>query len=657
MLKAVPIRLAEWFHLKEHTMKAWLHTRQHWVLFVLLLALAACSGGGGGGQGGSAQGAAAAPGTTRAIYDQNGGVGKPDNAIEVYIVYAPESQTYMPEIIRQFNQAYANGTNPLTGQSLAQGERPVYVWGTDPVDGGSSGTVAQDIINTLSVSNYDAVYRPTIFAPSVSHWLSIVNYETSQQVFDVFASSGTALTPVIIAGWESRVNAIRQTLGVDSLGWDDLLAVLNSPNGWCDFGVENCRRAVYYGQADPNHSSTGLSATIEQYYACARSTGVLDATERLDRNTVLNSTVQSCVYGIQQLVRHYSRRTEDFLEYIGQGPEFLDFVMLEETDLICINTGGRQGDEQCTRPQEPLVAIYPEEGTFWHEHPFGILNTSWVSPEQRAAAQVFTDFVLTSGPQTLIMQQGFRPANPDVQLGYPFTPENGITLEGPPTILDIPETDALIAIQENWGQIKRQADVILLVDVSGSMAGERIDNAREGIITLLESLPNSTRIGLVSFSDRVTIWDPLDNFENNQALVRYHVNCDGPRDSRFPAFRFASCLEPGGSTSLYTALRVTVDIADATSNPERMRIVILLSDGQDTCEAEGCATLEDVVTKIERTRQSVNPIIIFPIAYGITSDDPAMRALRTIADTSRTQVILGDTGEIAAILQLLSGYF
>jgi Ca-activated chloride channel family protein len=81
---------------------------------------------------------------------------------------------------------------------------------------------------------------------------------------------------------------------------------------------------------------------------------------------------------IKELIRHCSRRTTEFKEYIAQGSDYLDFVALEEKDLIFINEGKTE-----FQPPERLVALYPKEGTFWHEHPFGIVNVDWVKPRNR----------------------------------------------------------------------------------------------------------------------------------------------------------------------------------------------------------------------------------------------------------------------------------
>ncbi len=84
---------------------------------------------------------------------------KPDNAVEISIVYAPESEQYLPEAIDNFNQSFKDGINPVTGQAMAEDERPIWVEGRP----GSSGTVHQGIINAIIAPNNQNVEQPTIF--------------------------------------------------------------------------------------------------------------------------------------------------------------------------------------------------------------------------------------------------------------------------------------------------------------------------------------------------------------------------------------------------------------------------------------------------------------------------------------------------------------
>ncbi|MFQ3658157.1 MAG: extracellular solute-binding protein, partial [Anaerolineae bacterium] len=412
--------------------------RGRWVLSVLvaLAVLAGCTGDGGGSSSAA-----------------------PANAIEITIIYAPESADYLPTIMNQFNESYRQGINPVTGQRLAAGERPIFITGRD----GSSGTVMQGIVNAVLTPNSENVARPTIFQPSVRHWLALANYQARRELFDLADSPATANAPVVMAIWESRLRAIQQTVGYDNIGWEELLMVMNSANGWQDFGLPNARRTVFYGHTDPFVSSTGLSTLIAEFYAAARSVGINERT--LSLSTVNNEEVRAGVRAIEQLIRHYSTRTTEFKNYIAQGPDYLDFVALEENDLIAINRG-----LTAYQPPERLVALYPKEGTFFHDHPMAIVNANWVTDEQRAAARIFIDYVRLPAQQEYIMGFGFRPVIAGVPLGFPFEAQYGVTKEGPSVLLDPPPPDVIAAVQNTWEFVKKQADIILLIDVSGSMA-------------------------------------------------------------------------------------------------------------------------------------------------------------------------------------------
>src|SRR5690606_793899 len=119
----------------------------------------------------------------------------------------------------------------------------------------------------------------------------------NRTLFDLADSPGTALAPVVMAIWQSRLEAIQQTVGYEEIGWEELLDVLNSPNGWQDYGFPDGRRTVYYGHTDPYISSTALSTLIAEYYAAARANGIMD--RRLSLEAVANPDVQQGVRDIE----------------------------------------------------------------------------------------------------------------------------------------------------------------------------------------------------------------------------------------------------------------------------------------------------------------------------------------------------------------------
>ena len=84
------------------------HKRLIGILLIMLAGILAACDFGGAGPSGVAQS------------------GKPADAIDVSIIYAPESALYMPRVIQDFNQLSKEGKNPVTGQPLASGEKPVW---------------------------------------------------------------------------------------------------------------------------------------------------------------------------------------------------------------------------------------------------------------------------------------------------------------------------------------------------------------------------------------------------------------------------------------------------------------------------------------------------------------------------------------------------
>ncbi|HID99538.1 MAG TPA: extracellular solute-binding protein [Thiotrichaceae bacterium] len=558
--------------------------------------------------------------------------------VEISIIYAPEEAAYLVDAIKEFNESYRNGKDPKTGKTLAKDESPILVKG----EAGSSGVIAKAIINAIINPDNEHGKKPTIFSPSVSHWLSLVNYKTRyktrQSVFDLKNKDeirDTARAPVVIAIWESRLKAIQAKHGEKPVGWEELLAVLNSPKGWADYGIKTTHNDVYYGHTDPFVSSTALSTLISEFYASARYHAKNPNLSHLKLAQVKDKKVQQGVRNIEHLIRHYSSRTTEFKEYIAQGPDYLDFVALEENDLIYIN----QQREKASDQEDKLVALYPKEGTFIHGHPFAILNAAWVNKEQRKAAKTFTDFILSKDIQEKVLAHGFRPVNSDVTLAYPITQKYGVDPKQPFKILPTPTGKVVAAIQKNWKLVKKQTDVLLLIDTSDSMNSEdKLGQAKEAALVFLDKMSQKNRVGLISFNNKVKLRVPLNYYEANKANLRQEVKQ----------------LSSSGLTSLYDAILRAFEILKKVGSQDKQRrinAVVVLSDGHDTSSN---ATLESVELAIEAHRQVRNPIIVLPVAYGSRYDHDTLFA---IAEKSATKVKYGNPNTIQEIFENIGSFF
>lgn len=547
--------------------------------------------------------------------------------VEISIVYAPECDLYMPQVIEEFNSAYEKGSDPLTGKKLAASDMRIFVKG----EGGSSGTIHSYIVNAVNGINTNQVSRPTIFCPSVSHWLRLVNYETNREVFKLNEAVPTANAPVVMAIWESRLNLIKAKNPGEAIGWEQLIEVLKSPNGWADYGLrDGSHKKIYYGHTDPFVSSTALSTLIAEYFASAKYLAGKEDLEQLTMENVRDEKIQSQVRQIENLIKHYSSRTTEFKEYIAQGPNYLDFVALEENDLIYINQGKTQ-----YKPPEKLVALYPKEGTYIHEHPFAVPYTDWVTPEQREAAKVFTDYVLTDGVQRLVMLNGFRPANTNVALADPISMINGVDPSEPRAILPNPAPETIMTIQQNWHFVKKRGFVYVLLDTSGSMDGEKLNNALSAIKIFAERMPTENRVGLMGFSNKVDEIIPIELLETNKSKLLIGL----------------SEIYAEGGTAMYDGLLTTINTMNENIDPDAIRAIVLLSDGKDN---RSKASLYDVVEVLQNLQQSDSPIMVVPVAYG---NDADISALNSLARASSTKVQVGDTGDIGKLLEVISSYF
>ncbi len=214
-----------------------------------------------------------------------------------------------------------------------------------------------------------------------------------------------------------------------------------------------------------------------------------------------------------------------------------------------------------------------------------------------------------------------------------------MTLEGPKNMLDVPSADVIIAIQESWSLVKKQADIMLVIDISGSMLDEdKIGQAKQAALAFLDRMDSNNRVGLAVFNEQVQTLVPLGNFETVEPKLRSAINN----------------LRANGGTALYTAVSGVVGDLNKETDTDRIRAVVVLSDGADTSSADNGDTLSDALTEIEASRGALNPVIVIPVAYGSNAD---IGTLGSIARASSTNVQSGDPNNILRILDIIGSYF
>lgn len=480
--------------------------------------------------------------------------------------------------------------------------------------------------------------RPVIWSPASSAWGAILDQRLAEQGLPPMAGTGTPFmnTPLVIA----MPRPMAEALGWPDtpIGWSDILGLATSSEGWARFGHPEWG-PFRLGKTNPNFSTSGLSALIAQNYAAVGSTRDLSMEDLAKPQTVeFNRAVESAVV-------HYGDTTLTFLnnwyraDQEGTALQYVSAVAVEEKSVIDYNSGNPDGKldpgEEPRPPRIPLVAIYPKEGTLFSDNPFFVLDADWVSAQEREGAQLFEAFVQQPENQQRVLEFNFRPGNPEVAIGPPIVPENGVDPDQPQTLLEVPSPPVMVELLDRWAEQRKSARVLLVVDVSGSMkerAGRdgpetKLDLAKRAAIDSLDEFKDDDLVGLTVFS---TGLGP-DGTDFTVDLVPIGPMSANAGDLR----RQIEGLFPTNGTPLYDVTASSFQTMYDGFDPSRINAVVLLTDGKnDDGEISDDQRQLDTTLALLRDRSQGElgrPVRVFTIGYGADAD---LSVLRQIAEAT-----------------------
>jgi Ca-activated chloride channel family protein len=325
----------------------------------------------------------------------------------------------------------------------------------------------------------------------------------------------------------------------------------------------------------------------------------------------------------------YGRQSPALLDLMArEGPSFLHAAAVPEADVIRFNI--ERGDEL----QFPLAFIFPSEGTIWADHPYCVLdNADWVTGEQVQGAAMFLDYLLAQEQQELAIDNFLRPLDTSIALHAPLDLENGTDPRiSPETVRSLPSPDADVsaAVIDLFNITKRKATIIIVLDVSGSMEGDKIKSATEATAQFLRRLDNNDEVALLTFSsDVVVLAEPQP-----VSVVAEDLS------------RRVTSLIADGNTALYDAvcqaaeLAAELQAADEAAGESRLYGIVLLSDGEDTV---GNPTGNQMFAFCLPNNAEADGVKIYPIAFG---EDAAEEILSQIASVTGGSMFTADPNSI-----------
>jgi Ca-activated chloride channel homolog len=421
-----------------------------------------------------------------------------------------------------------------------------------------------------------------------------------------------AVTPIVIAAWEQTAR---------DLGWPD------KPVSWNSLQARAQSDANFKWSHPSTAYASGLLATLAEFYAGAGVQRGLTAEMAQAPDTV------AFVSAVEKTVRHYGEGELPTIQRVQQeGPKSLDAFVVSEQLVVAYNTG------VFGKPPAALVALYPAEGTLWADHPLALLETPTVTANQRRTFQALREFLGTADTQKLVLQAGYRPADLNIPLsgpGSPLTAANGVNPKEPQTTLQLPSADVVSVVQATWALTKRQANVVLVVDTSGSMRGTKIENMRTALRTFISQIPSDQeRVGMVEFNTTVSNIVELDKLATNRDKLTRDI----------------SDMQASGNTALLDAVATAYNRLQQQGDPARINAVVVMTDGLENASG---TTLSELINGIKAGNQRV-PVMIFCVAYGSDADH---NMLQQLADATGGQVRDGTPDTIQNLYKILSQYF
>ncbi len=362
--------------------------------------------------------------------------------VALSIVYGSEKQTWLDPLIQQYN-AEKHKTDE---GSVIQ------------VTGTPLGSI--DALNQM----LSGQLQPTVWSPASSLYIPVAQAEWSKKFgkdLTLSTPKDLVLSPVVIAMWQPMAEALGWPQ--KALGWSDIAALSTSEQGWEAYGYPEWG-SFKFGHTHPGYSNSGLAAVLAEVYAgTGKSRG-------LTLDDLQSNSLKTFLTGVESSIIHYGTSTGFFgTRMFERGPSYLSAAVLYENLVVEQETARLSGQSQ----QPPVVAIYPKEGTFIANHPYIILDAPWVTAEQTSAADAFQTFLLDKPQQLKALEQGFRPSDVSIPFTAPLDAQHGVDIAQPKISLEIPTAVVTQAVEDLWLQVKKTVDVVVVMDTSGSMAGDK----------------------------------------------------------------------------------------------------------------------------------------------------------------------------------------
>lgn len=157
----------------------------------------------------------------------------------------------------------------------------------------------------------------------------------------------------------------------------------------------------------------------------------------------------------------------------------------------------------------------------------------------------------------------YDPLRPSLE--FSVAPHRGsIGLRSSEVVTQICATVKASELPADDSYARAPVDIVVALDVSGSMRVDKLDLCKKTLSLLLRELHHDDRFCLISFSDDARIEVPMLKVSDEQKLNAVHI---------------IEQMQVRGRTNIASAISLAAEVANGVKDPNKVRSVFLLTDG------------------------------------------------------------------------------
>lgn len=475
-------------------------------------------------------------------------------------------------------------------------------------------TLAQQLQQGTVVA--DAPEFPTILSVDGEIYQSQLIYRMNQ----LFPGQDyiPAITDAPLLAYSPMVFMVPMDLAQGLRTVDDLFSQLVTATTHKDLDVSSPEQPIYYVHTAPTRSNSGLQTLVSQFVSISG--------KRPEDLTIADiQNHQAAIQKIQSKITRYGKSTSTLAKsMVENGPFWASIGSVYESSVIAANTDLPPG---VTRYE----AVYPK-ATFTSNMRGIVPNAPWVSDQEKEAATQIIEYLQSPPAQQIAANLGLRPGTPGVDLGAKFSTNFGVDPLVSYDSYRPPTPEVVEAMLTTWLQAaKKSSLVVVVVDTSGSMEGNKLPAVQNTLKTYVEDLGPKDQVALIDFDSE----------------IRQPVLVDGTPEGKARGIQFIVGLRADGGTRLYDSALAARNWLSDNLRASAINAVLMLTDGEDSESSIGLDQLGQELSKSGFS--SDQRIAFFTVGYGKEGEfNP--QALEQIAQLNGGYYRKGDPATIAQLM-------